>query len=623
MVTLRQKRYWFTISCSIVLISVFSFATIEAFHYFSIENIRDQARMTAEMLRVSLTEQMRKGVISERQDLFLRLRKIPGLVDVRVIRGQPVIQQFGTGHNDEQVQSDIEKRVLKTGKAEEVLDETGENTSFTITIPYIASQYNDINCLACHHVAEGAINGVVTLSFSLKNMRQSALTAILPIIILLCLFGAALGYFLKRIIQPVVDTAEGMQNVVKRAQVGDFSGRIEVQSNDELGSMAKHANALMDTLESSIGSISSNMLSIGHGHNHDQHTDNLLLHTVNMVNEIVGASRFKQIIENDLDLQEIYPRIQRVLTEHFGLSRFTFYATHGSQGLKAVFISGLENDAELWCDPDILVHKDACRACRTATEATSLKHPNICNRFYGQEKGQGDLFHLCIPMILSGSVGGVLQVVLNQEEANQHRNLAQALSIYLEEAAPVIESRQLMQSLKESTLRDPMTGLYNRRFLEDYMETLNASIQRRKTSMGILMVDVDFFKQVNDTHGHDAGDNILKELARILKKAARTSDLVIRYGGEEFMLLLPDADQEGSLIIAERIRKNMEDAVFDLPTTKLKKTLSVGVSVYPEEGTGFWETVKHADIALYEAKSTGRNKVIFFDPSMRDHEEEY
>jgi len=67
----------------------------------------------------------------------------------------------------------------------------------------------------------------------------------------------------------------------------------------------------------------------------------------------------------------------------------------------------------------------------------------------------------------------------------------------------------------------------------------------------------------------------------------------------------------------------MEDAVFDLPTTKLKKTLSVGVAVYPEEGTGFWETVKHADIALYEAKSTGRNKVVFFDPSMRDHEEEY
>jgi len=242
MITLKQKRYWFTIVSSIVLIGVFSFATIEAFHSFSVETVREQARMTAEMLRVSLTEQMRKGVISERQDLFSRLRKIPGLKDVRVIRGQPVIQQFGLGHDDEQVQSDMEKRVLRTGKAEELLDESGSHTTFTITIPYIASQYNDINCLECHHVKEGAINGVVTLGFSLDHMRKSAFTAVFPIIALLCLFGIALGYFLKRILQPIIDTSEDLKKAVHKAQQGDFSSRINTQSNDELGHIAIQTN---------------------------------------------------------------------------------------------------------------------------------------------------------------------------------------------------------------------------------------------------------------------------------------------------------------------------------------------------------------------------------------------
>jgi diguanylate cyclase (GGDEF)-like protein len=109
----------------------------------------------------------------------------------------------------------------------------------------------------------------------------------------------------------------------------------------------------------------------------------------------------------------------------------------------------------------------------------------------------------------------------------------------------VLETKRLMESLRDSTLRDPMTGLNNRRFLEEYVETLVASVQRKGAHpSAILMLDLDYFKMVNDTHGHDAGDAVLKALSNVLKQAVRASDLVIRYGGEEFLIVLLDSSAE-------------------------------------------------------------------------------
>lgn len=111
--------------------------------------------------------------------------------------------------------------------------------------------------------------------------------------------------------------------------------------------------------------------------------------------------------------------------------------------------------------------------------------------------------HVCIPLMLSGSVGGVLQIIFTKSEAAHVKKILPTLRGYLAEAAPVVETKRLMQSLKEASMHDPMTGLYNRRFLEEYLDTLMSGVERKKTTLGILMCDVDFFKQVNDTLGHD------------------------------------------------------------------------------------------------------------------------
>jgi len=190
------------------------------------------------------------------------------------------------------------------------------------------------------------------------------------------------------------------------------------------------------------------------------------------------------------------------------------------------------------------------------------------------------------------------------------------LKVYLREAAPVIETKRLMAGLKETTLRDPMTGLHNRRSLEEYLDTLTAGIKRRGTQLGVLMCDVDFFKQVNDQHGHEVGDVVLKELAKILTESVRASDLVVRYGGEEFVVLLQDSNAENSVMVAEKIRSKLEEHVMRAGTTTLKKTLSIGVAEYPGDTDAFWQAVKYADVALYQAKEGGRNRVVRFTPEM-------
>ncbi|MFC1546073.1 GGDEF domain-containing protein, partial [Pseudomonadota bacterium] len=161
----------------------------------------------------------------------------------------------------------------------------------------------------------------------------------------------------------------------------------------------------------------------------------------------------------------------------------------------------------------------------------------------------------------------------------------------------------------------------NRRGFEGYLDTLVASVERQKTGIGILMCDVDLFKQVNDTYGHETGDEVLIKVSEILKQSVRASDMIIRYGGEEFLALLVGADETKTLEVAERVRTEMENHAFSTTSGPLKKTISVGASLYPQDSDSFWECVKFADVALYQAKETGRNKSLRYTKDMWKEEE--
>jgi len=130
------------------------------------------------------------------------------------------------------------------------------------------------------------------------------------------------------------------------------------------------------------------------------------------------------------------------------------------------------------------------------------------------------------------------------------------------------------------------------------------------------MCDLDYFKQVNDTYGHNAGDMVLKATSQVIAQSVRESDIVIRFGGEEFLAVLLDISQDESMKIAEKIRLNIEQLKVKLPEGVIQKTISLGVSEFPSDTGTLWSCIKFADVALYRAKTEGRNRCVRFTKEM-------
>lgn len=171
-------------------------------------------------------------------------------------------------------------------------------------------------------------------------------------------------------------------------------------------------------------------------------------------------------------------------------------------------------------------------------------------------------------------------------------------------------SGRLMDALQAAALHDGLTGLYNRRLLSASLPRLRAGCRRRGTHLAMLMLDLDLFKRVNDTYGHATGDQTLKAVARALERCTRGSDVLVRYGGEEFAVACPDTDAEVAAEIAERIRAEVADLSGEQLGYPGPQTISIGVAILqPENREPLDDLLRRADAALYDAKERGRNQV--------------
>jgi diguanylate cyclase (GGDEF)-like protein len=618
-VKLKDKILVFFVGIVAALVVVLTALSALSFRHFSLYTAERHARSVAETVKVGLTESMINGTIDKRQQFLARLSSVPGVQQVRVIRGQAVVGQFGPGLANESAGSNGIDKVLATGK--EVFDvvERGGDLVFHAVIPYVADDRGVPNCLQCHAVANGTVLGAVTIDISLGEVRRQGVFAV--IFVSLALFAAAMIALalLRRMLNPLSETAHAVQDVTSQAAGGDFTGRIRQRSTDEVGDIALNINQLMDflnrevtTIRTRVGQLMGHQVSAG---------GNQLVLTTEMVESLVEASQFKQAIEEDQTKLDIYRRLAEMLHQKYDFRRFTIYEIAASKNRMAPILVDDEIGASCrYCDPQVTIDATFCRAKRTGHEVNAVDYPGLCTMFRPATAGDS---HICLPITQSGSAGCVVQIVVGTDEAALARLMVPFVAVYLREAGPVLEAKRLMEHLRENALRDPMTGLYNRRFLEEYVSALVAGSQRRKSSFSVLMLDLDFFKQVNDTHGHEAGDKVIKTLADILQRNVRTSDMAVRYGGEEFLLVLMDTGAEQGLKVAEKIRGEVEATKIPLPGGMLQKTISIGVAEYPNDSDTFWQVVKFADVALYKAKSDGRNRVVRFTSEMWDPDAHY
>ena len=171
----------------------------------------------------------------------------------------------------------------------------------------------------------------------------------------------------------------------------------------------------------------------------------------------------------------------------------------------------------------------------------------------------------------------------------------------------------LQSKLQEQASRDPLTGLYNRRFLETIAGREVARCDRDHQHMAVMMIDVDHFKKVNDTHGHAGGDEVLKMLSALFLEKVRATDVPCRYGGEEFLLLFPGMTAEIAMVRADQCRSTFAERTVEFGGAPIQCTISIGVAIYPNHGESMDALTRCADLALYRAKKQGRNRVILFD----------
>ncbi|WP_210485172.1 diguanylate cyclase [Microvirga antarctica] len=219
----------------------------------------------------------------------------------------------------------------------------------------------------------------------------------------------------------------------------------------------------------------------------------------------------------------------------------------------------------------------------------------------------GDQSALEIPMLARGEVYGLLQIFspnLTGTDLDAIRPLAIAIA---DSMSLALSSIALRERLRNQALRDPLTGLYNRRFMEEVLESFAVQAERRQSPLSAIMIDLDHFKKLNDTHGHAAGDTVLRDVAGVIMASLRKSDIACRYGGEELIILLPDSDLETALAKAETVRIRIAELS---PSEGVAVSASLGVASIPETSSTTEELTAMADEALYKAKQRGRNNVV-------------
>ncbi len=227
---------------------------------------------------------------------------------------------------------------------------------------------------------------------------------------------------------------------------------------------------------------------------------------------------------------------------------------------------------------------------------------------------------LCVPMVGQGDTLGILHLEFagdaeaksktDSSSGSLQDSQLRLASTASGQIALSLASLRLRETLRDQSIRDPLTGLFNRRFMEESLEREMQRAVRKNHTVSVLFVDLDHFKRFNDTFGHDAGDLVLRSLADLFRKLFRVDDVICRYGGEEFGIILPESSAENAAIRANALREETKKLEIQYKNHALGRiTLSVGVASFPEHGRTSEEVLKAADQCLYESKSAGRDKV--------------
>jgi diguanylate cyclase (GGDEF)-like protein len=394
--------------------------------------------------------------------------------------------------------------------------------------------------------------------------------------------AAALMIGLSLVLLLLVDAIRAIGATTKAAEAvagGDLDKRVNVLRGDELGKLGHAFNRMAAELA-------------------DRRCRGAAL------------DRFQTLLISSNTMEELYDVVARLCTEMFPGSSGAVYRIAASRNLA--------DRVSSWNWPEAangrVLEPQECRAIRTGQpyflSSDSLEVPCRHTEHLGVAVGRS----ACLPLSAHGEILGILQLCRFDELPGAISQPNRRMAVLIaEQLAMAMANLQLREQLRQQSIRDPLTGLFNRRYLEETMERELARSIRNGQPLAVVAIDVDHFKRFNDTHGHEAGDQVLVELARLLRESVRNTDIACRYGGEEFVLLMPDSPPAIAIERVETLRAQVSALRLQFGAGRNEPlTISIGLATAPQDGHRADVLLRNADTALYAAKAGGRNRLVVY-----------
>jgi diguanylate cyclase (GGDEF)-like protein len=416
-----------------------------------------------------------------------------------------------------------------------------------------------------------------TLANERTIYRGKIVSVLLPGLAMLMVQGIGLARALA-----IARSVSSIALATRALAAGDLSRRANTHGEDEIGLMAKAFNTMADQLE-------------------------------RRARETAMLKDMGDLLQACLTVEEAVSVVAPVASRLLPAKAGAIFLMHTSRDHLEPMV--------VWGDPaaagPVALRSEECWALRRGRiHKVNAAGAGQCCHLGSASSPAGCL---CIPLLAHGETLGVLYIAWDAPDRTgspgpSEEEREQLASSVAEQIALAFGNLRLREKLRSQSIRDPLTGLFNRRFLEETLERELRRAQRTGAPLGVIMFDIDHFKHLNDSFGHEAGDAVLREMAPLLSASLRKTDVACRYGGEEFLLILPDASLEATEKRAEYIReaaRRLQVVHRGVPVGPV--TLSLGVAAFPRHGNTNDTLLPAVDVALYRAKTAGRDQVVVAD----------
>ncbi|VAX07235.1 diguanylate cyclase (GGDEF domain) [hydrothermal vent metagenome] len=485
----------------------------------------------------------------------------------------------------EQARDELDEQVLSTGKSIYMF----EGDSARVLIPYVAKEKGCSENDGCHTYAKpGDVLGAISLEFSLASINQQisdnniemAGTWLLRFITLMVVITGLLSLI-------ITGNINKMLGVFSRVSKGDFSVRATIDSEDEIGKLADGFNKMASSLEETKAALDKRLLEIYALYNVSK-TLNASFETDQLLIRLIDD------ISKDMDIDRMLILIPDKNFTQLTVASHTGFTEEEVCSIRPNIHEGIYS---------LVAFAGICRLIEDIDTDVTITKQDIFSPDIGSL--------VIVPFLRRGKVMGLICAFRDRpnkfafSDLNLFNSVAEHLAIALENA-------RLFEKTKMMAITDGLTELFNKRYLIDVLDTEIARAARCEHDLSFLIMDIDNFKHYNDTNGHPAGDTLLKELAFLITSSIRKIDIPCRYGGEEFVVVLPETSKTNAKIVADKLLKKIASHPFAHAEAQPLGCISVsmGLAAYPYDATDDDGLVYAADTAMYGAKTSGKNKVV-------------